>query len=153
MQVKDGSIDSTVHDLAEAKKQIALVLEAITELTPRFAHQIDYLTQVKKDIQAWADGGFSIPDFYDSLELFRPDLKRENNVENLAVFAMYTQNGNPNRNLEAVITNTFWPDWLAEKEQVYQNSAFVPIEFVAFTSGYDTFSAVFFPETVATRDP
>jgi len=152
MQIKDGSIDSTQHDLAEANKQIALVLEAITELTPRFTHQVDYLTQVKKDIQAWEDGGFKVPDFYDSLELFRPDLKRENNVENLAVFAMYTQNGNPNRNLEAVITNTFWPDWLAEKEQVYQNSAFVPIEFVAFTSGYDTFSAVFFPETVATRE-
>ena len=47
------------------------------------------------------------------------------------MFSMYTQNGNPNRNLEAVITNTFWPDWLAQKEQKYQNPSFIPIEFVA----------------------
>jgi hypothetical protein len=66
---------------------------------------------------------------------------------------MYTQNGNPNRNFEAVITNTFWPDWLAEQEATtYKNPAFVPIEFVGFTKGYDTHSAVLFPETVATRE-
>ena len=63
---------------------------------------------------------------------------------------MYTQNGNPNRNVEAVVTRTFWPDWLAEQERTYDNAAFVPIEFVGFTQGYDTHSAVFFPETVAT---
>lgn len=152
MQEKDGSIDLSKNDVAEATRQVGFVLEAIGELAPKFSHQVEYLAQVQKDIQAWVDGGFKVPDFYDSLALFRPDLHRKNNVENFAVFSMYTQNGNPNRNLEAVITNTFWPDWLAEKEKVYQNSAFVPIEFVAFTSGYDTNSAVFFPETVATRE-
>ena len=74
----------------------------------------------------------------------------QHGVEHLVVFPMYTQNGNPNRNLEAVVTRTFWPDWLAEQERTYDNAAFVPIEFVAFTSGYDTHSAVLFPETVAT---
>jgi hypothetical protein len=152
MQEKDGSIDSSKHSLSDASKQLALVLGAIKELAPRFAHQADYFAALEKDLLAWEKSGFATPDFFDSLELFRPDLNRNDNVENLAVFAMYTQNGNPDRNLEAVITNTFWPDWLAEKEQVYQNSAFVPIEFVAFTSGYDTNSAVFFPETVATRE-
>lgn len=152
MQEKDGSIDSSKHDVAKAAAEVTKVIEAIQQLSPRFSHQKEYLDQAVKDIRAWVDGGFDVPDFYESLELFRPDLHRSNNVENLAVFSMYTQNGNPNRNLEAVITNTFWPDWLAEKEKVYQNSAFVPIEFVAFTSGYDTNSAVFFPETVATRE-
>jgi hypothetical protein len=71
---------------------------------------------------------------------------------NLAVFSMYTQNGNPNRNLEVLVTNTFWPDWLAAKEKKYSNAAFVPIEFVGFSAGYDTNSAVFFPETVAVRE-
>ena len=52
----------------------------------------------------------------------------------------------------AVVTRTFWPDWLAEQEAVYQNSAFIPIEFVAFTEGYNTNSAVLFPETVAVRE-
>ncbi|MFM7013409.1 MAG: DUF6421 family protein [Actinomycetota bacterium] len=152
MQEKDGSIDSSKQDISKATAEVVKVIEAVNALAPRFSHQSDYLAQAVKDIQAWVDGGFGVPDFYESLELFRPDLHRNNNVENLAVFSMYTQNGNPNRNLEAVITNTFWPDWLAEKEKVYQNSAFVPIEFVAFTSGYDTNSAVFFPETVATRE-
>lgn len=152
MQEKDGSIDSAKYDLKLARAQVELVLEAISELAPKFSHQSEYLTKVQIDIRKWADGGFAVPDFYDSLEAFRPDLNRIDGIEHLAVFAMYTQNGNPDRNLEALITRTFWPSWLAEKEQVYQNSAFVPIEFVAFTSGYDTNSAVFFPETVATRE-
>ena len=151
MQEKDGSIDSSKQDLKIAEAEVAKVLEAISELAPKFPHQQQYLTQVRKDIEAWVKGGFKVPDFFDSLELFRPDLDRRDGVQNLAVFSMYTQNGNPNRNLEAVITNTFWPNWLAEQEKIYQNSAFVPIEFVAFTAGYDTNSAVFFPETVATR--
>jgi len=152
MQGKDGSIDGSQYDLSAAANQVALVLEAIAELAPKFAHQEQYLAQVQLDIKSWAHGGFDVPDFYDSLELFRPDLDRRDGVVNLAVFVMYTQNGNPNRNLEAVITRSFWPDWLARHEAVYQNSAFVPIEFVAFTQGYNTNSAVLFPETVATRE-
>jgi hypothetical protein len=46
-----------------------------------------------------------------------------------------------------------WPEWIAELEAgAYDNHAFVPIEFVAFTAGYDTHSAVLFPETVAVRE-
>ena len=152
LQEKDGSIDSSKHAIADASKQLALVIEAIKELAQRFSHQAEYFQALEKDLLAWQAADFATPDFFDSLDKFRPDLNRKDNTEHLAVFAMYTQNGNPDRNLEAVITNTFWPDWLAQKEQVYQNSAFVPIEFVAFTSGYDTNSAVFFPETVATRE-
>lgn len=151
MQSKDGSIDASEFSHDEASKLVDQVLSAIDDLAPRFEHQKEYFVAVKKDIENWRQGGFAVPDFFDSLELFRPDLNRKNSVQHLAVFSMYTQNGNPNRNLEAVITNTFWPDWLAEKEKKYNNPAFIPIEFVAFTSGYDTNSAVFFPETVAVR--
>jgi hypothetical protein len=49
-----------------------------------------------------------------------------------------------------------WPDWIAELERdKYPNPQFLPIEFVArdaFTAGYDTNSAVLFPETVAVRE-
>jgi hypothetical protein len=131
---------------------VGAIVTAIAGLTSRFAHQADHLAATIVDLQAWADGDFDRPDFLDSLVLFRPDLRREDGVEHLVVFPMYTQNGNPNRNLEAVVTRTFWPDWLAEQEATYDNAAFVPIEFVAFTSGYDTHSAVLFPETVATRE-
>jgi hypothetical protein len=66
---------------------------------------------------------------------------------------MYTQNGNPDRNLEAVVLRVVWPDWLAELERTrYDNPQFVPITFQDFTPGYDTNSAVLFPETVAVRE-
>lgn len=153
MQSKDGSIDLNVHSSEVATKAALQMKQAITDLLPFFAHQHDHLVATNVDIQRWIDGGFTVPDFYDSLQLFRPDLDRVDGVKNLVVFPMYTQNGNPNRNFEAVITNTFWPDWLAEQEATtYKNPAFVPIEFVGFTKGYDTHSAVLFPETVATRE-
>ncbi len=151
MQAKDGSIDGAEFSHSDASKHLDVVLESIEEFFSDFSHQADYLTAVKIDLENWRKGGFAVPDFYDSLEKFRPDLNRNNDVQHLAVFSMYTQNGNPNRNLEALITNTFWPDWLAKKEKKYNNPAFIPIEFIAFTAGYDTNSAVFFPETVATR--
>ena len=152
MQAKDGSIDLTVHSADEVRAQVDAMCSAIEALAPRFPHQADHLAATVADLRAWADGGFGVPDFVGSLQLFRPDLQRENGVEHLALFPMYTQNGNPNRNLEAVVTRTFWPDWLGEQERTYDNAAFVPIEFVGFTSGYDTHSAVFFPETVATSE-
>jgi hypothetical protein len=151
LQNKDGAIeDAQSHPQASAL--LDEIIASIKALTPGFAHQADYLAQVEKDLEAWRAGGFAKPDFYQSLELFRPDLRRSNDVQHLAVFSMYTQNGNPNRNLEAVVTNTFWPQWLADKEKKYSNPAFIPIEFIGFTAGYDTNSAVFFPETVAVRE-
>jgi hypothetical protein len=151
LQQKDGALIQEGENQSLASRLLDAVLESIRALAPKFPHQADYLEACLVDLQAWRDGGFLIPDFYDSLAKYRPDQNRKNGVENLAVFSMYTQNGNPNRNLEAVITNTFWPDWLAKTETDYQNPAFIPIEFVAFTRGYDTNCATLFPETVAVR--
>lgn len=150
LTAKDGSIAPEHHDVARAC--VAEVRSSIQALAPRFPHQQDHLAATLVDLDRWADAGFGVPDFLDSLMVFRPDLHRVDGIEHLVVFPMYTQNGNPSRNLEAVVTRTFWPDWLAEQEQTYDNPAFVPIEFVGFTSGYDTHSAVLFPETVATRE-
>ncbi|MDP1876454.1 MAG: DUF6421 family protein [Actinomycetota bacterium] len=150
LQVKDGSIPASGH--AEASSAVATVISSVDALAGRFPHQADHLAATQVDLARWVEGGFAVPDFLDSLMLFRPDLVREDGIEHLAVFPMYTQNGNPNRNLEAVVTRTFWPDWLGEQEDRYDNPAFVPIEFVGFTKGYDTHSAVLFPETVATRE-
>ena len=152
MQAKDGSIDTAVHSATTATELVECILEAVHQLKPRFAHQQAYFGQLEIDLQRWVSTGFEIPDYLDSLELFRPDQHRIDGIEHLAIFSMYTQNGNPNRNVEAVITRTFWPEWLAQQEKVFNNSAFVPIEFVAFTKGYDTHAAVLFPETVATRE-
>ncbi len=151
LQNKDGAIEESANH-PKASALLDQLIAGIRDLSPSFTHQADYLSQVVKDLEGWRASGFSKPDFYESLQLFRPDLMRKNDVQNLAVFSMYTQNGNPNRNLEVLVTNTFWPQWLADKEKKYSNSAFIPIEFVGFSSGYDTNSAVFFPETVAVRE-
>ncbi|NUV57490.1 hypothetical protein G6W51_32185, partial [Streptomyces coelicolor] len=46
-----------------------------------------------------------------------------------------------------------WPDWLAELERTrYDNPLFCGITFEDFTAGYDTNSAVLFPETIAVRE-
>ena len=42
-------------------------------------------------------------------------------------------------------------NWSPEAGQ-YSNKLFVPIRFLDFTPGYDTNSAVLFPETVAMRE-
>ena len=150
LQAKDGSV---AEDKVAAKTHAVAMMSAIDALIPRFEHQREHLEATIKDIEKWIDSDFGVPDFLDSLLLFRPDLNRTDRLENLVVFPMYTQNGNPNRNFEAVVTRTVWPNWISELEaKQYNNPAFVPIEFVAFTKGYDTNSAVLFPETVATRE-
>jgi hypothetical protein len=151
LQNKDGAIEEAANH-PKASALLDQLIAGVRDLAPNFPHQSEYLAQAIKDLESWRARGFAKPDFYESLQLFRPDLVRKNDVQHLAVFSMYTQNGNPNRNLEVLVTNTFWPQWLADKEKKYSNPAFIPIEFIGFSSGYDTNSAVFFPETVAVRE-
>lgn len=151
LQVKDGSVPE--ESRAAASAAVTSIIESIQALAPRFPAQQEQLGATVADFRAWLDSGLGVPDFLDSLMLFRPEANRADGVEHLAVFPMYTQNGNLTRNVEAVVTRTVWPEWIADLEAgAYDNAAFVPIEFVGFTAGYDTHSAVLFPETVAVRD-
>ena len=150
LQDTDGSI---VGSTVTAGACVDQIMANVEELAPLVPHQQAYLRACVADFAAWREGGFGVPDFLDSLREFHPEQARRDGVEHLAVFPMYTQNGNPNRNVEAVVVRTVWPEWIAELEaSTYDNASFVPIEFVGFTSGYDTHSAVLFPETVATRE-
>ena len=66
---------------------------------------------------------------------------------------MYTQNGSTSRLVEAVLIEVIWPEFIGALEAGdYSNKLFVPIRFLDFTPGYDTNSAVLFPETVAVRE-
>jgi hypothetical protein len=156
LQAKDGSLDVSTHGesaAVAATAEVDTVVSAIEALRPHFEHDADYLDAVILDLQRWRDGGFLVPDFLDSLLAFRPELHRVDGLEHLVVFPMYTQNGNPDRNFEAVVIRVVWPDFVAALEATrYDNSMFVPISFVDFTAGYDTNSAVLFPETVAVRE-
>ena len=150
LQAADGSI---VGDPGVASERVDEIVDALGDLAPHVPHQADYIDAVTKDFHAWRAGGFGVPDFLDSLMTFHPESVRTDGIEHVVVFPMYTQNGNPNRNVEAVAIRTVWPEWIARLEaSAYDNAAFVPIEFIGFTSGYDTHSAVLFPETVATRE-
>jgi hypothetical protein len=146
-QEPDGSAPDAPSGLMDT------IRARIAELAAYFPHDAAYLTALDADLGRWADHCFGKPDFLDSLTAFNPSRARADGRQHLVVFPMYTQNGSTDRHLEAVLIREVWPDWLAELEATrYDNPMFVPIRFVDFTSGYDTHSAVLFPETVAVRE-
>ncbi|MER7999929.1 DUF6421 family protein [Streptomyces sp. NPDC095613] len=155
-QSKDGSIDLAADGApgrATVEAALDRVVAALQRLSPLLPHDAAYHSALVTDLRRWADGGFGVPDFLDSLLAFQPAAHRADGRQHLAVFPMYTQNGNPDRNLEAVVVRMVWPEWLAELERTrYDNPLFCGITFEGFTAGYDTNSAVFFPETIAVRE-
>ncbi|MHC0433630.1 DUF6421 family protein [Streptomyces sp. O3] len=155
-QSKDGSIDFDAEgapDRAAAEAAVGRVIAAVQELAPLLPHNEAYHQALVADLRRWADEGFQVPDFLDSLLAFQPAAQRADGRQHLVVFPMYTQNGNPDRNLEAVVLRMVWPDWLADLERTrYDNPLFCGIAFEDFTAGYDTHSAVLFPETIAVRE-
>ncbi|GAA0950321.1 DUF6421 family protein [Actinocorallia libanotica] len=151
LQAADGSVPES--ERTRVAKLLDRVVACVEDLSPLFPHDAAYLAAAAADLRRWSAEGLGVPDFLDSLQAFQPQLRREDGLEHLVVFPMYTQNGNPARNLEAVLCRVVWPDWLARLEaDRYDNPMFVPLAFTDFTSGYDTDSAVLFPETVAVRE-
>ncbi|MGR4879771.1 DUF6421 family protein [Streptomyces sp. LARHCF249] len=155
-QAKDGSIDfeaAGAPTRSEAEAAVACVIEGVEALSPLLPHAEAYHQALVKDLRKWVADDFRVPDFLDSLLAFQPAAERVDGLQHLVVFPMYTQNGNPDRNLEAVALRMVWPEWLAELERTrYDNPLFLGITFEDFTPGYDTNSAVLFPETIAVRE-
>ena len=151
LQAQDGSIpDGGDHERARAL--VATITAAIAALAPLFPHDEAYLAASVVDVDRWADGGFGVPDFLDSLVAFQPQQHRVDGLAHLVVFPMYTQNGSRDRFVEAVLCEVIWPELIADIEQTYTNGLFVSLRLIDFTPGYDTNSAVLFPETVALRE-
>ena len=151
LQVKDGSIPESIHH-GPASGHVASIVTAIETLRPCFPHDDAYLRALVADFKKWEADGFGVPDFYDSLVAFQPAEHRVDGLRHLVVFPMYTQNGSDNRYVEAVLVELIWPEFIAELEKDYTNQLFLSLRFVDFTPGYDTNSAVLFPETVAMRE-
>lgn len=151
IQAQDGSVPEPA-DHADARAYVQTIVEAIRALSPWFPHDAEYLAASAHDFERWADGGFGVPDFYDSLVAFQPQEHREDGIRHLVVFPMYTQNGSRDRHVEALIVEVIWPDFIAQLETEYVNRLFVSLRLIDFTPGYDTNSAVLFPETVAMRE-
>ncbi|HEU4807332.1 MAG TPA: DUF6421 family protein [Homoserinimonas sp.] len=149
LQSQDGSVES---DKAAATGHIAVITAAIEELAPYFRHDAAYLSALVYDFERWVADGLGVPDFYDSLMAFQPQQSRVDGIRHLVVFPMYTQNGSTSRLVEAVLIEVIWPEFISALEAgEYSNKLFVPIRFIDFTPGYDTNSAVLFPESVAMR--
>ena len=152
LQAQDGSVPDPAHHAAAAALT-ATIAHDIHELTPAFPHDAAYLEASVGDFERWADSGFGVPDFLDSLVAFQPQRHRIDGLRHLVVFPMYTQNGSTNRYVEALIVETIWPEFIARIEaEDYANRLFVSLRLIDFTPGYDTNSAVLFPETVAVRE-
>ncbi|WP_240630175.1 DUF6421 family protein [Specibacter cremeus] len=152
LQVKDGSVPEPA-DHEAARALIGQIVASIETLAPHFPHDAEYLRLLVADFTRWADTGLGVPDFLDSLLAFAPQEHRTNDLGHLVVFPMYTQNGSTSRLVEAVLVEVIWPEFIGELEAGnYSNKLFVPLRFVDFTPGYDTNSAVLFPESVAVRE-
>ncbi|MCY7325233.1 MAG: DUF6421 family protein [Microbacteriaceae bacterium] len=151
-QLKDGSIpDEAAHP--QARALVETIRRSVIHLAPLFAHDAAYLAALDDDFGRWEASGFGVPDFLDALTAFQPQRSRVNGRRHLVVFPMVTQNGSSSRFVEAVLIEVIWPEFVAELEAgEYSNKLFVPIRFLDFTPGYDTNSAVLFPETVAMRE-
>ncbi|MFB7581683.1 DUF6421 family protein [Streptomyces hydrogenans] len=155
-QRADGSVDFEAEG-APARSLVELTVDrlvaSVEQLSPLVPHDAAYHRALVADLRKWSEGGFGVPDFLDSLLEFHPAAGRADGLQHLVLFPMYTQNGNPDRNFEAVVLRMVWPDWLSELERTrYDNPGFCGITFEDFTAGYDTNSAVLFPETVAVRE-
>ncbi|MGN6445196.1 DUF6421 family protein [Amnibacterium sp.] len=152
LQRQDGALADGA-DREHAAALLAEVRELVRSLAPAFPHDAAYLSALDGDLAAWADSGIDVPDFRVSLGAFHPQRDRVDGLRHLVLFPMTTQNGSPDRLLEALLVDVIWPDFIAALErETYSNALFVPIRFVDFTPGYDTNSAVLFPETVAMKE-
>ncbi|MFF3027224.1 DUF6421 family protein [Microbacterium sp. NPDC057944] len=152
LQIKDGSIPDAAHH-GVARELVAAITAGIRALAPAFPHDADYLSASIVDFDRWASEDFGVPDFLDSLVAFQPQQHRVDGIRHLVIFPMYTQNGSSDRLVEALIVETIWPEFIAALEAGdYGNKLFVSLRLVDFTPGYDTNSAVLFPETVAMRE-
>lgn len=149
-QEADGSINLTTHSRSQVELLVAAITSSLDELRECFPHQIEYFDQLKGDLQEWVNSGLLKPDFGNSLAAFNPQALRENGIEHLVIFPMYTPNASSDIRFEALIIRIPWPDWLAHLENTrYPNPKFVPGNLVAYTEGYDSECAVLFPETVS----
>ncbi len=152
LQQQDGSLQDAAT-AAQASTHVAVITASIAEVAPHFPHDASYLAASIADFERWELNGFGVPDFLDSLNAFQPQQHRINGLQHLVVFPMYTQNGSSNRLIEAVLVSVIWPEFISELEAgEYSNGLFVPLRFIDFTPGYNTNSAVLFPETVAMRE-
>ncbi len=91
---------------AELVETIRASIAPFADLLP---HDAEYLRALDADFERWQADGFGVPDFLDSLVAFQPQLDRVDGLRHVVVFPMVTQNGSPDRHVEAVLIEVVWP--------------------------------------------
>ena len=154
LQSQDGSIDAATQDTELAGKLLDVVAEQVGALAPHLPHDAAYHGALVADLRRWADEGFGVPDFLDSLLAFQPAAaprRRPAAPGRLPDVHAERQPGPQPRGRAAA--RGLAGAGSAELERTRTTTRmFVPVTFEDFTAGYDTNSAVLFPETVAVRE-
>jgi hypothetical protein len=152
-QEPDGSVDLSKHDGSRLAELVEDTCTAVGGLARHFPHQREYVEALRADLRHWANSGFTKPDFVRSIEAFHPEADRRDGIEHLVVFPMYKQNASTDTCFEALIVRVPWPEFVVDLEASgYDNPKFVPVNFVDYTSGYDSECAVLFPETFSAAE-
>jgi Family of unknown function (DUF6421) len=87
LEIQDGSIPHA-KDHAIARGLVKRVTDALVVFRGLLPHDAAYLDAAIVDFERWVDESFGVPDFYDSLLAFRPELNRTDGVAHLVVFPM-----------------------------------------------------------------
>ena len=78
-QRKDGSVDFSADGAPageDAVRAVERVVAAVEALAPLLPHDAAYHAALVADLRRWADDGFGVPDFLDSLLAFQPAADR-----------------------------------------------------------------------------
>ncbi len=114
LQGQDGSIqDPDAHEAATG--YVAAIVECL-RTSPPCSRTTPPTSRQSSPTSGLGRGGFAIPDFLASLLAFQPQQQRQDGLQHLVVFPMYTQNGSSNRLVEAVLIEVIWPEFIAELE-------------------------------------
>ncbi len=156
-QSKDGSIDFEAEgapDTADADLAVRRAVDAIEQLAPLLPHDAEYHEALVKDLRRWADGGFQVPDFLETRcwPSSPPRTARTGSStwsSSRCTRRTATRTATSRRSCCGWSGRTGWRSWGATR---YDNPLFCGITFEDFTAGYDTNSAVLFPETIAVRE-
>ena len=155
-QAPDGSIDLAARRRrrgAPAASSSRRSRRRSRALAPHFPHQAAYFEALgRRSRRLGRRRASPSRTSWRSTEAFRPEQERRDGIEHLVVFPMYKQNGSPDTCFEALIVRVPWPRWAVELESRYDNAKFLPVEFVDYTSGYDSECAVLFPETFSVAE-
>ena len=116
LQQKDGALAEGA-DAQLAARLLEEVRTHVRALAPAFPHDAEYLAALDEDLAAWSASGLAVPDFGASLAAFNPQRDRIDGLRHLVVFPMTTQNGSPDRLLEALLVDVIWPGFVDRLER------------------------------------